>query len=74
MELKNTLTKLEFRKDYSRYFVLKHMGVYGFQASEDAVAITQIWNDKHQVNNIDGAHREEWLHLRFILKEKINGT
>lgn len=74
MELKNILTKLVFRKDYSSYFVLEHMSIYGFQASEEAVAITQIWNDKHQVNNIDGAQREEWLHLRVILNGKINGT
>lgn len=47
------------------------MSVYGFQASEEALAITQIWNDKHQVNNIDGAHREEWLHLRVKINEKI---
>ena len=33
------------------------MSIYGFQASEEAVAITQIQNDKHQVNNIDGAQR-----------------
>lgn len=52
----------------------KKVSVQCFWGSEEVVAVTKMWSNKHQVKPIGGANREERLSLRGILKERINKT
>lgn len=49
------------------------MRVNSFQASKEVVAVTQTWSDQSQVNDTDGAKREESLDWKVVLDEKEMG-
>lgn len=49
------------------------MSVNSFEASEEVVVVTQTWSDQAQVNDTDGANREESLNWKAVLDEKEMG-